>query len=77
MSHCLTAGNSFRNYAQPFILRSRHEERPYHLLEVISSSTAWELAISEADYPVTSAFNDLSLHLFPEWKIARTSNPPA
>ena len=72
---CPNAGNSFRSYAKPSILRLRDEARPYHLFEVTSSSTAWELAISEVDYPVTSAFNDLSLHLFPEWKIA-TPNPP-
>ena len=70
-----TAGNSFHGYAQLFDLRrqSDKEERPHHLLEVTSSKTAWELAISEADYPVPSAFNILSLHLFPEWKVKAAS----
>lgn len=64
-------GNSFRAYAQRWALPSKKNspDRPHELLAVSASGTALELPVDEADFPVTSAFNDLSLHLFPEWKM--------
>ena len=50
-------------------------DRPHELLAVAASGTAVELPVSEADFPVPSAFNDLSLHLFPEWKVSELSTP--
>ena len=66
-----SAGNSFRSYAQSvFVQRLSEAEKPRHVVEASTTETAWELPISEADFPVASSFNDLSLHLFPEWKVA-------
>ena len=68
----LLAGNSFRRYGEQWSSRkpsSGKGEPPHELLALLASGTVVELAINEADFPVPSAFNDLSLHLFPEWKV--------
>ena len=68
----VSVGNSFHSYAQRWSQSSTrdHANRPRELLAVSLSGTAVELPVSEADFPVPSAFNDLSLHLFPEWKVS-------
>lgn len=72
-------GNSFHSYVQRWAHRSKKDnaDRPHELLAVSASGTAVELPVNEADFPVTSAFNDLSLHLFPEWKVSELDTPPS
>lgn len=70
-------GNSFHSYVQRWAHRPKKDnaDRPHELLAVSASGTAVELPVNEADFPVTSAFNDLSLHLFPEWKVSELDMP--
>lgn len=74
---CTGAGNSFHSYVQRWAQRSKKDnaDRPHELLAVSASGTAVELPVNEADFAVTSAFNDLSLHLFPEWKVSEHDMP--
>ncbi len=74
---CTGAGNSFHSYVQRWAHRSKKDsaDRPHELLAVSASGTAVELPVSEAEFPVTSAFNHLSLHLFPEWKVSELDMP--
>ena len=79
-SVCCDAGNSFHSYAQRWAQKAAKgtNGRPHELLAASMSGTAVELPISEADFSVSSAFNDLSLHLFPKWRIsAEETNRPS
>ena len=71
---CTGASNRFHSYVQRCTHRSQKDnaDRPH---AVSASGTAVELPVNEADFPVTSAFNDLSLHLFPEWKVSELDMP--
>ena len=74
---CTAAGNSFHSYVQRWAHNPKKDnaDRPHELLAVSASGTAVELPVNEADFPVASAFNDLSLHLFPEWKVSELDLP--
>ena len=63
-------GNTFSEYherwaaASSLLLHINHL-RPSALLHAVESGCVLELVIHDHEFPVVSAFNDMSLHLFP------------
>ena len=62
-------GNSWAAYAErwgvPSWAARRGEPPPATLLCLARGGAVREVAVGEAGFPVTSAFNDLALHTFP------------
>lgn len=63
-------GNTFSKYHERWAaagslpLQLKHP-RPSALLHAVESGRVLELLIHDHKFPVVSAFNDMSLHLFP------------
>ena len=62
-------GNSWAAYAERWAVPSwaahRGEPPPATLLRLAGGGAVREVAVAEAGFPVTSAFNDMALHFFP------------
>lgn len=66
LSNVVILGNSFRQYHERFSMRSGevHVSRPETLLRLVTDGRVVEVPVPEIGFPVTSAFNDISLHMF-------------
>lgn len=72
-------GNSFALYHERWMqsgtAQAQHRRaRPEALLGTVESGSVLEVPVSDHHFPVVSAFNDMSLHLFPT--AAASGGPP-
>ncbi len=58
-------GNSFQSYHDRWSTPGARGNRPERLLQLVEAGVVVELPVSDHGFHVASAFNDMSLHVFP------------
>ena len=67
-------GNSFRKYQERWCLLEnggggKEQRRPETMLKLLESGLVREIEVQECGFPVTAAFNDMSLHMFTKMSV--------
>ncbi|KAG7673094.1 hypothetical protein Ndes2526B_g05337 [Nannochloris sp. 'desiccata'] len=68
LQNVVIIGNSFSKYHERWSMLStsqqEQQKRPETLLGFVENSKVFEISLPENGFPVTAAFNDMSLHMF-------------
>jgi len=68
LKNVVIIGNSFAKYHERWSLLSKtqqeEKERPETVLNLVENGNVVEISLPENGFPVTAAFNDMSLHMF-------------
>lgn len=81
LSRLAILGNSFRDYDDKWSLgggaaRNSGSIKPSKLLHLVASRAVQEIPVPEAGFHVPSAFNSMSLHVFPAGALSKAGLPP-
>jgi hypothetical protein len=68
LQNVIIIGNSFATYHERWSMLSKSQQeekkRPETLFELVENEKVVEISLPEKGFPVTAAFNDMSLHMF-------------